>query len=309
MPLQQYEWINRQEVLTFEEITRLAKIFVGLGVNKIRLTGGEPLLRRNLDRLIRKLARIYGLEDLCLTTNGEFLEQEIAALYDAGLKRINVSIDTLKPDRFRELTKRGHLKTVLDGLFAAKSYGLHPIKINAVIVRGINDDEILDLVDFSREHGFSIRFIEFMDVGNSNQWKSERMVSKAQILQIIHQKYPLKEIGRVQGNAPSVDYQYAEGSGDLGIIASVTEPFCFGCTRARLTADGSLVTCLFSHSGCDLKALMRGGASDKQLVETISSVWSGRADRYSEERLHAMQSSQGYEPGSRKKIEMITLGG
>ena len=308
MPLDQYEWISKKEILTFEEITRLATLFVGLGVEKIRLTGGEPLVRQNLDQLVAKVAAISGLKDLCLTTNGALLAEKIDSLKAAGLKRINISLDTLDPEKFRRMTKRGDLEKVLEGIFAAKDHGLHPIKLNAVIERGVNDDDILELVEFSREHGLAIRFIEYMDVGNSNNWTSEKLVSKAEILEKISSRYPLREIGRDQGSAPSVDYEFIDGRGDLGVIASVTEPFCSSCTRARLTADGKLVTCLFSQRGHDVKALLRNGTSDEDLVKFLSGVWQARRDRYSADRLEAMRSSH-YDPKSHKKIEMISLGG
>ena len=308
MPLDQYEWISKKEILTFEEITRLATLFVGLGVEKIRLTGGEPLVRQNLDQLVAKVAAISGLKDLCLTTNGALLAEKIDSLKAAGLKRINISLDTLDPEKFRRMTKRGDLEKVLEGIFAAKDHGLHPIKLNAVIERGVNDDDILELVEFSREHGLAIRFIEYMDVGNSNNWTSEKLVSKAEILEKISSRYPLREIGRDQGSAPSVDYEFIDGRGDLGVIASVTEPFCSSCTRARLTADGKLVTCLFSQMGHDVKALLRNGTSDEDLVKFLSGVWRARRDRYSADRLEAMRSSH-YDPKSHKKIEMISLGG
>jgi len=308
MPLDQYEWISKKEILTFEEITRLATLFVGLGVEKIRLTGGEPLVRQNLDQLVAKVAAISGLKDLCLTTNGALLAEKIDSLKAAGLKRINISLDTLDPEKFRRMTKRGDLEKVLEGIFAAKDHGLHPIKLNAVIERGVNDDDILELVEFSREHGLAIRFIEYMDVGNSNNWTSEKLVSKAEILEKISSRYPLREIGRDQGSAPSVDYEFIDGRGDLGVIASVTEPFCSSCTRARLTADGKLVTCLFAQMGHDVKALLRNGTSDEDLVKFLSGVWQARRDRYSADRLEAMRSSH-YDPKSHKKIEMISLGG
>ena len=308
MPLDEYEWIEKKEILTFEEITRLANLFIQLGVDKIRLTGGEPLVRRDLHLLVAKLSQLQGLRDLCLTTNGSLLAEQIPALKAAGLKRINVSIDTLKPDKFEHMTKRGDLKKVLEGLFAAKRYGLRPIKINAVIERGVNDDDIIELVEFSRENGFAIRFIEYMDVGNANNWTSEKLVSKMEILDIVKARFPLREVGRDQGSAPSVDYEFVDGRGDLGVIASVTEPFCSTCNRARLTADGKLVTCLFSQVGHDLKALLRKGSTDEEILEVISGIWRKRKDRYSDERLEALLSST-YDPRQHKKIEMITLGG
>ena len=309
MPLEEYVWIERREILSFEEIARLARLFVGLGVEKIRITGGEPLVRKDLHRLIGMLSSLEGIGDLCLTTNGSLLSDQIQELATAGLKRINVSIDTLDPEKFKQITKRGDLSKVLEGLFAAKELGLDPIKINAVIERGLNDDDIIPLVEFAREHGFSMRFIEYMDVGNANNWISEKIISKKEILEMVNARYPLREVGRDNGTAPAVDYEFADGGGELGIIASVTEPFCSSCTRARLTADGKLVTCLFSDRGHDLKSLIRNRATDEQLIELISSVWSQRTDRYSDERLAAMKSDQGYQPKSHRKIEMITLGG
>ncbi len=309
MPLDEYEWIKRAEILTYEEIARLAALFVRLGVDKIRLTGGEPLLRKNLNQLISKLCLLPGIKDLCLTTNAALLAPQVAALRAAGLRRVNVSLDTLQPEKFRRMTKRGELDKVLEGLFAAKSQGFGPIKINAVVERGVNDDEIIDLVEFSRDNGFAMRFIEYMDVGNANQWTSGKMVSKAEILERISARYSLREVGRDQGSAPSVDYEFVDGGGDIGVIASVTEPFCTSCTRGRLTADGKMVTCLFSQQGHDLKTPMRLGASDQELRDSIGSIWNARADRYSEERFLAMNSRQGYQPGRHKKIEMITLGG
>jgi GTP 3',8-cyclase len=308
MPLDEYEWINKKEILTFEEISRLATLFVELGVEKIRLTGGEPLVRQNLDKLVAQLSSIPGLKDLCLTTNGALLAEKVSALKTAGLRRINVSVDSLDPEKFKRITKRGDLSKVLEGIFAAKDHGLDPIKLNAVIERGLNEDDVLHLVAFSRDNGFSIRFIEYMDVGNSNDWTSGKLVSKKEIIEKIHSRYPLKEVGRAGGSAPSVDYQFVDGRGDVGVIASVTEPFCSSCTRVRLTADGKIVTCLFSGVGHDFKALLRRGASDQEITDFITSIWQKRTDRYSDERLEALRSSS-YNPKSHKKIEMISLGG
>ncbi|HEY3136635.1 MAG TPA: GTP 3',8-cyclase MoaA, partial [Blastocatellia bacterium] len=276
MPLDEYVWIDRREILSFEEITRVARVFVGLGVDKIRITGGEPLVRKDLHRLVGMLSRLEGVGDLCLTTNGSLLSEQAEALSAAGLKRVNVSIDTLDPEKFKRITKRGDLAKVLEGVFAAKRLGLQPIKINAVIERGLNDDDVIPLVDFAREHGFSMRFIEYMDVGNANDWISEKIVPKKEILETINARYPLREVGRDHGTAPAVDYEFVDGGGELGVIASVTEPFCASCTRARLTADGKLVTCLFSNQGYDLKSLIRNGASEEELTEVISSMWSKR---------------------------------
>jgi len=308
MPQDEYEWIDKKEILTFEEIARLAKLFVQFGVEKIRLTGGEPLVRHDLNLLIEKLAPLEGLKELCLTTNGALLAERIQALKQAGLKRVNVSIDTLDADKFKRMTKRGDLSKVLDGIFAAKAAGLAPIKLNAVVERGVNEDDILPLVEFCRDNGFAMRFIEYMDVGNANNWTSAKLVAKKQIIETIHARYPLKEIGRDQGSAPSVDYEFLDGKGDVGVIASVTEPFCSSCTRARVTADGKIVTCLFSNVGHDVKAQLRGGVSDAALADFIANIWHGRADRYSAQRLEALNSST-YDPKNHRKIEMISLGG
>ena len=198
---------------------------------------------------------------------------------------------------------------MLKGLFAAQEAGLGPIKINAVIERGVNDDEIIDLVEFSRRHGFAMRFIEYMDVGNANQWKSEKLVSKEEILATIQEHYSLTQLGRDRNTAPSVDYGFSDGGGDIGVIASVTEPFCGSCTRARLTADGKLVTCLFSNTGHDLKKLLRSGKTDAEITTFVKSIWTARQDRYSEERWEALNSDQGYRAAEHRKIEMIRLGG
>jgi cyclic pyranopterin phosphate synthase len=214
----------------------------------------------------------------------------------------------LDREKFKRMTKRGDLDKVLEGIFAAKAAGLAPIKLNAVVERGVNDDDIVPLVEFSRANGFAMRFIEYMDVGNSNNWTSAKLVAKKQIIETIHARYPLREIGRDQGSAPSVDYQFVDGEGDIGVIASVTEPFCSSCTRSRITANGKFVTCLFSEVGHDLKAQLRSGATDKDIGEFIAKIWSARSDRYSADRLAALNSSN-YDPKSHKKIEMISLGG
>jgi cyclic pyranopterin phosphate synthase len=309
MPDDRYTWIARDEILRFEEITRLARAFVTLGVDKIRLTGGEPLLRRDLPELVRQLCGLEGLRQITLTTNGALLAEQAAHLAAAGLTRINVSIDSLDPEKFRRITRRNDLKRVLDGVFAAREHGLSQVKINAVNERGVNDDEIVTLVDFARTHGFPLRFIEFMDVGNANHWRSERMVPKDEILAIIRTRYELVEIGRDSGSAPSFDFRFADGVGEVGVIASVTEPFCGSCTRVRLTADGHLVTCLFSEQGHDVKAMLRRGADDETIVAFVREVWSGRSDRYSEERWSALNSVDGYAASDKRKIEMIRLGG
>jgi GTP 3',8-cyclase len=308
MPLDEYKWIERQEVLSFEEIERLVRLFLDFGIQKVRLTGGEPLVRKDLHRLIARLAVVPGLSDISLTTNGALLAEQVDALYTAGLRRINVSIDTLNKERFTALTKRGNLDDVLSGLFAAKRVGMSPIKLNAVIIRGTNDDEILPLVEFARSNGFEMRFIEYMDVGNVNAWILEKTVTKKEILEAVHARFPVREVGRAQGSAPAVDYEFIDGAGEIGIIGSVTEPFCSSCTRVRLTADGKLVTCLFAESGFDLKSFIRSGASDDEIRSQVARIWTGRTDRYSDIRWQQVRSGT-YETRDHKKIEMITLGG
>jgi GTP 3',8-cyclase len=308
MPLDEYKWIERQQVLSFEEIERLVRLFLDFGIQKVRLTGGEPLVRRDLHRLIARLAAVQGLPDISLTTNGALLAEQADALHTAGLRRINVSIDTLSKDRFTALTKRGNLDDVLSGLFAAKRVGMSPIKLNAVIIRGTNDDEILPLVEFARSNGFEMRFIEYMDVGNVNAWILEKTVTKKEILETVHARFPVREVGRAHGSAPAVDYEFIDGAGEIGIIGSVTEPFCSSCTRVRLTADGKLVTCLFAESGFDLKSLIRSGVSDDEIRAQVAKIWTGRTDRYSDKRWQQVRSGT-YEARDHKKIEMITLGG
>jgi GTP 3',8-cyclase len=308
MPFDEYQWIQRNEVLSFEEIARIAKLFLDFGIEKVRLTGGEPLVRKDLHHLIARLTAIEGLPDITLTTNGALLSTQAEPLYVAGLRRINISIDTLKPDRFVALTKRGNLDDVLAGIAAARKVGMAPIKLNAVVIRGTNDDEILDLVEFARTNACEMRFIEYMDVGNANAWSLEKTVTKREILDIVNARFPVREIGRDHGSAPAVDYEFLDGAGEIGIIGSVTEPFCSSCTRLRLTADGKLVTCLFAESGFDLKALLRSGATDEEIRSQVARIWAGRGDRYSDLRWEQIRSGA-YEARDHKKIEMITLGG
>ena len=307
MPHDAYPWADKHAILTFEEILRLAQLFIELGVGKIRLTGGEPLVRQNLDELVRRLASLDGLEELSLTTNGALLSDQARPLREAGLRRINVSLDTLRPERFRQLTRRGDLAQVLAGIEAARQAGFAPIKLNTVVIRDMNDDEILDLVEYARARRFEVRFIEYMDVGNANDWDAARTVPRREIFETIHARFPLEEAGRRDGRAPAVDYRFADGQGGIGIIGSVTEPFCSSCTRARLTADGRFVTCLFSETGFDLKSLLRSGRTDEDLLGAIRGVWGRRSDRYSEERWEALGEGRPFRRGN--KIEMITLGG
>lgn len=308
MPLDEYPWISREQILTFEEIARSARVFAGLGVKKLRITGGEPLVRKGLPELVAQLAAIPGIEDIAMTTNASRLAEMAQPLKDAGLKRMTISIDSLKPERFREITQRADLQPVLDGIEAARKAGFGRIKFNAVIERGVNEDEILDLAEFARANGDEMRFIEYMDVGNANAWTSDKLVSQREILDVLQTRYELTE-QESRGSRPSQDYDFADGRGGVGVIASVTEPFCGACSRIRLTADGQVVTCLFSDVGADLKSLLRSDASDEQLSGFITDIWQKRADRFSETRLLQMNSPSGYTPQKRKKIEMISLGG
>ncbi len=308
MPDDEYPWIHREQILSFEEIVRAASIFVSLGVNKIRLTGGEPLVRKDLSILVGKLAAIEGVEDLAMTTNASKLVELARPLREAGLGRMTVSLDSLDPATFRRITQRADLQPVLDGLRAAAEAGFRGIKLNAVIERGVNDHEILDLVEFAREHGFEMRFIEYMDVGNANAWSSEKLVSKREMLETIAARYPLEPVGD-RGARPAEDYEFVDGGGRVGFIASITEPFCGACSRIRVTADGRIVTCLFSHLGHDIKSMLRGEDSDAEIADFIRHIWERRSDRYSEHRLVALGSPEGYSPSQRKKIEMISLGG
>lgn len=308
MPLAQYDWIARDEILSYEEIARVARVCADLGVRKVRITGGEPLLRNDLAELVEMLAGIRGVEDLCLTTNAYLLGAMADTLRSAGLKRVTVSLDSLDERTFLRMAQRGNLSTVLAGIAAAKDARLAPIKINTVVERGVNDHEILPLLEFALEHGHEIRFIEYMDVGNVNRWTSSKLVSKEEILDRVRARYRFEaEPGR--GSAPSQRYRLSDGGGAFGVIASVTAPFCGTCTRARLTADGRFVTCLFSTFGHDLKTVLRSGAGDAEVRDWIAAVWKVRSDRYSEQRLAAISSDGGYNPGSVRKLEMISLGG
>jgi cyclic pyranopterin phosphate synthase len=309
MPRERYPWLDRREILTYEEIERLARLFVDLGVEKVRLTGGEPLVRTDVEVLIGYLTRIPGLRDLSLTTNGQLLADRAGDLRAAGLRRINVSLDTLDPERFRRVTRRGDLGGVLEGLRAARDAGLRPIKINMVVERGVNDHEIVDMVRYCREEEYSLRLIEFMDVGNSNGWKLDHVVTAKEMLETIRREFRLRAAPREQRGDTAERFVFADGRGDIGVIASVSRPFCGDCSRVRLTADGRMVTCLFSNTGTDLKTLLRRGATDDQLKTLLTSVWIRRRDRYSEERLEKIRSEAGYDPSLRTKIEMITLGG
>lgn len=309
MPLDQYDWIAKEQILSFEEIHRLVRAFAALGVDKLRITGGEPLLRNDLDALIEMLAGVAGIEDICLTTNGSLLAGRAESLRKAGLKRVTVSLDSLDPATFRRMAQRGSVADVLDGIAAAQQAGLAPIKINTVVERGVNEGEIGALLDYARVSGHEIRFIEYMDVGNVNEWSSAKLVTKQEILAQVGALHPFEPVVAHRGSAPAVRFRFLDGAGAFGVIASVTEPFCGACTRARLTADGHFVTCLFAGQGHDLKTALRTGATDEELTDRIAGIWRRRTDRYSEERLVAISSSDGYRPEAVRKLEMISLGG
>ena len=303
-----YEFMARPELLTFEEIERLARLFVELGVEKIRITGGEPLLRHQLPRLIERLAAIEGLRDLTLTTNGYLLAKKAQALEAAGLRRITVSLDSHDDEVFRRMNGRDlGSERVLAGIAAAEAAGLSPIKLNCVVQRGVNEDSILGLARMWRGSGHIVRFIEFMDVGTLNQWELGRVVTSREVVERIDAEFPLEPADPGYHGEVANRWRYKDGSGEIGVISSVSQPFCGSCTRARLTLDGSLVTCLFATGGTDLRGPMRDGASDSELLEQIAGVWKVRADRYSDERSANTDLEGHVKPSA--KIEMYHIGG
>ena len=300
-----YQFLPKDEILSFEEIARLARIFVGLGVNKLRITGGEPLLRTDLPQLIDMLSGIDPDVDLTLTTNAYLLPQQAQALKDAGLRRITVSLDTLDEEIFKQMNGRGFpVQRVLDGIEKAAEVGLAPIKINAVVQKGVNDHTVVDLARYFKGTGHIVRFIEYMDVGNRNGWKWDHVVSAADIVRQIEEELPLEPAeSNYQGEVAN-RYRYRDGEGEIGVIASVTMPFCGDCTRARLSTDGKLYTCLFASEGLDLRDHLREGATDEELERRIKGIWSRRSDRYSEERTELAPLQNG-----RQKVEMYHIGG
>jgi cyclic pyranopterin phosphate synthase len=295
-----HRFLDRKELLTFEEITRLARVFVAHGVEKVRITGGEPLVRRDLERLIAQLAEIPGL-DLTLTTNGSMLPQKARALADAGLKRITVSLDSLDDATFRSLNDVDFpVDRVIDGIDAAAAAGL-PVKVNMLVKRAVNDADVVPMARFFRERGHTLRFIEYMDVGATNGWRLDDVVPAAEIVARIGAELPLEPVDAAYRGEVARRYRYADGSGEIGVIASVTQPFCGDCTRARVSAEGRLYTCLFATRGHDLRALIRGGADDTALSARIAELWAVRADRYSEIRSERTSHAP--------KIEMSYIGG
>jgi cyclic pyranopterin phosphate synthase len=297
-----HAFLPRSELLTFEEITRLVRLFVGLGVRKVRLTGGEPLVRRELPALVRELAAIPGVDDLTLTTNGVLLPQHAAALNAAGLDRVTISLDADDDETFTRMNDaRVPVASVLRGLDAAESAGLGPIKLNMVVKRGWNEHAILPMARRFRGTGRILRFIEYMDVGHSNGWRLDDVVSADEILGTVAAEFPLEPMPPTKPGEVAERYRYVDGAGEIGIIASVSRPFCGTCDRARLSADGQLYTCLFATRGHDLRALLRGGASDADLTAAIRAIWEGRTDRYSE--LRSLQTVD------LPKVEMSYIGG
>ncbi len=296
-----YQFLPRAEILTFEEIERLVRIFAGLGLQKVRLTGGEPLVRRDLERLVAMLAAL-GEFDLTLTTNGSLLAQKAKALADAGLKRVTVSLDSLDDATFRRMNDVDFpVAKVLAGIEAAQAVGLAPIKVNMVTKRGVNEASILPMARYFKGTGITLRFIEFMDVGSTNGWRLDDVVPAREIVATIDRELPLEPVQPGYRGEVASRYRYKDGSGEVGVIASVTQPFCADCTRARLSADGSLYTCLFATTGRDLRPLLRGGASDDEITQAIAEVWTERTDRYSE-----LRSS---DTAGLRKIEMSFIGG
>jgi cyclic pyranopterin phosphate synthase len=289
MPEQDYVWLPRSSILSFEEIDRLAGIFARLGVTKLRLTGGEPLLRHDLPTLVSMLRQHPELGDLALTTNGILLARHAAALRNAGLDRVTVSLDTLRPERMREFARSARHAEVLDGIAAAGWAGLG-LKLNTVVIRGYNDDELLDLLQFSQAVGAEVRFIEYMDVGGATGWSMDQVVNQAEILGRLEQQYGAIEPVERPDSAPAERYRLADGT-TFGIIASTTAPFCRTCDRARLTADGTWLLCLYSESGLDLRDALRLGSSDEEIAARIIAAWSARADRGAE--LRAATSNRG----------------
>jgi len=286
--------------LSFDEIETLVRGFARLGVSKLRLTGGEPLLRKRLPELVARLARIPGIDDLALTTNGSLLGPQVRALREAGLHRLTVSLDALDPALFGALSGgRGNLQTVLDGIDAARAAGFGPIKLNCVVQRGVNEDQVLQLVQFARDKGLVARFIEYMDVGTCNGWDPARVVASAELRDRIAARWPLRPLDPSYRGEVASRYGFAEGAGEVGFVSSVSAPFCGDCHRARVSADGRLFTCLFAGDGHDLRVALRQG--EDALAARVAGLWSGRADRYSEQRAHKGPSG--------RHVEMFLIGG
>jgi len=298
-----YQFLPRAEILSFEEITKVAQVFAALGTRKLRLTGGEPLVRRDLEQLVSALAAIPGIEDIAMTTNGSLLTAAKAqALKTAGLGRVTVSLDSLDDQVFKSMNDVGFpVARVLAAITAAEQTGLTPVKVNMVVKRGINQASIVPMAAHFREAGATLRFIEYMDVGNSNGWQLTDVVSAKEILELVGAQWPLEPAAPTRPGEVARRYRYLDGKGEIGIIASVTQPFCGGCTRARLSAEGQLYTCLFGRHGHDLRRVLRDGSSDSDLGAFVRSIWEQRSDRYSELRTAQTTMSP--------KVEMSHIGG
>ena len=297
-----FHFLPHSDVLSFEEITRLTTIAVGLGVEKVRITGGEPLVRRDIEQLVSMLSAVPGLKDLTLTTNGALLPQKARALKDAGLRRVTVSLDALRDEVFKAMNDVDFpVQGVLDGIQAADEAGLQPVKVNMVVKRGVNDADILPMARHFKGTGKILRYIEYMDVGTTNGWRMDDVVSADEIVQTIGAALPLEPLPENYRGEVARRYRYHDGSGEIGVIASVSQPFCGACTRARLSADGKLYTCLFANSGHDLRALLRAGAPDAEVERYLRGVWGVREDRYSELRTE--------ETAVLPKVEMSFIGG
>ena len=311
MPEEEYKWLPRDEILHFEEIDRLVDVFITLGVDKVRLTGGEPLLRRDLPRLIRLLAAKPALRDLAITSNGVLLADQAQSLKDAGLHRVTVSLDTLRPDRFRLLTRRETHAEVLEGLAAVGRAGFTDTKIDTVAMRGVNDDELADLIEYGRKVNAEVRFIEYMDVGGATRWSMDKVVSRREILDRLTERYGLITPVVETSTAPADRYRLPDGT-VFGIIASTTSPFCADCDRSRLTADGLWYLCLYAQQGTDLRQPLRAGASDDELRALITGGWEARRDRGAEDRLAVRGRSPLLQVERLKRdphLEMHTRGG
>jgi GTP 3',8-cyclase len=300
-----YRFLKSQERLSFEEIVRLARMFASLGVRKLRLTGGEPLLRTNLADLVGDLTDIPGIDDIALTTNGVLLERHAVDLHANGLRRVTVSLDTLDKEVFARMSGGfGALEQVLSGIDAAISAGLTPVKVNAVIERGLNEHTVLDLLERFRGSPVIVRFIEFMDVGNRNKWRPELVVPSRELVARIHERWPIRPISENYKGEVAQRWRFEDGAGEVGFISSVSQPFCGACSRARLSSEGKFYTCLFATHGLDLRAPLRAGASDADILQMIREVWLGRTDRYSELREELRRAAP-----EGKKIEMNYIGG
>ncbi|MGB8997378.1 MAG: GTP 3',8-cyclase MoaA [Pseudonocardiaceae bacterium] len=298
-----FPFMDSSELLSFEEIVRVTRVFADLGVQKLRLTGGEPLLRHGIEGLVEQLAGIDGIDDVAMTTNGSLLAKKARSLHDAGLSRVTVSLDSLDAETFRTMSDvKIPVARVVEGIAAAADAGLTPVKVNTVVKRGLNDGKgILDLAAFGREHGYIVRFIEFMDVGATNSWRLDDVVPAAEIVDAINAEWPVEPVNPAYVGEVAARYRYVDGAGEVGVITSISQPFCGTCTRARLSAKGELYTCLFAGLGHDLRTPLRDGTSDDEIEKRITGIWKGRTDRYSAQRTTATLGLP--------KVEMSYIGG